>query len=129
MVHGTSPRLLVAALAASAGLASLMSGCGSVDSGGAPPGDANSAAGAVTGREARPAKSRRWEGAQAANYDHSYRICSVFTVREIARDMGVAAKPRIAAEAHARELYAVRFQRAAFEGCLDAFQGRPPGVR
>ena len=36
---------------------------------------------------------------------------------------------RRAAEAHARELYAVQFRRAAFEGCLDAFQGRPPGVR
>ena len=123
------PRLVVAALAASAGLAGLPSGCASVDSGGEPPGDEKTSAGAVTGRDGRPAKPRRWEGAQAVNYDHSYRICSVFTVREIARDMGVAAKPRVAAEAHARELYAVQFRRAAFEGCLDAFQGRPPGVR
>jgi hypothetical protein len=122
------PRLLVAALAASAGLAGLTSGCMSLESGEKPPGDEN-AASVVPGREPRPAKPRRWEGVQAANYDRSYRICSVFTVREIARDMGVAAKPRIAAEAHARELYAVQFRRAAFEGCLDAFHGRPPGVR
>ena len=123
------PRLVVAVLVTAAGLAGLTSGCVSVESGGEPPGNENTAAGAITGRDARPAKARRWEGAQAVNYDHSYRICSVFTVREIARDMGVAAKPRIAAEAHARELYAFQFRRAAFEGCLDAFQGRPPGVR
>ena len=123
------PRLVVAVLVTATGLAGLATGCGSVESGGEPPGDENTAAGAITGRDERPPKARRWEGAQAVNYDHSYRICSVFTVREIARDMGVAAKPRIAAEAHARELYAFQFRRAAFEGCLDAFQGRPPGVR
>jgi len=43
--------------------------------------------------------------------------------------MGVAAKPKLAARAHARELYAAQFRRAAYQGCLDAFQGRPPGVR
>ena len=123
------PRLVVAVLVTAAGFATLASGCVSVESGGEPPGDENTAAGAITTREQRPVKERRWAGAQAVNYDHSYRICSVFTVREIARDMGVAAKPRIAAEAHARQLYAAQFQRAAFEGCLDAFQGRPPGVR
>jgi hypothetical protein len=123
------PRLVVAVLITAAGLAGLTSGCVSVESGGEPPRNENTAAGAITGRDSRPAKTRRWAGAQAANYDHSYRICSVFTVREIARDMGVVAKPRVAAEAHARELYATQFRRAAFEGCMDAFQGRPPGVR
>jgi len=119
---------VVALLAVGLVLAGTSSACGSLESGGAPPGDED-ATGAVSSRQPRPARVRSWEGPQAANYDHSYRICSVFTVREIARDMGVAAKPKLAARAHARELYAAQFRRAAYQGCLDAFQGRPPGVR
>jgi hypothetical protein len=124
---GRSHRI-AAPLAVVALLAGVTSACSALDSGGAPPGDEESA-GVVRAESAKPARDRTWEGAQAANYDHSYRICSVFTVREIARDMNVRAKPKAAARAHARELYGAQYRRAAYEGCLDAFQGRPPGVR
>jgi hypothetical protein len=120
-------RRAVGVLVAGLALAGSASACSSLDSGGEPPGDERNAA--IPGREPRPARDRDWEGQQALVYDRSYRICSVFTVREIARDMGVAAKPQIAARAHARELYGTQVRRAAYEGCIDAFQGRPPGVQ
>jgi hypothetical protein len=120
------PTLRVAAPLAVVAL--LTSACSALQSGGEPPADGQSAA-IVRREDAKPARARDWRGKQALNYDRSYRICSVFTVREIARDMNVRAKPKAAARAHARELYGVQYQRAAYEGCLDAFQGRPPGVR
>lgn len=69
----------------------------------------------------------RWRGAKGQRYRDAYRVCSVFTPKEIAkRYHGVAARRRPAARAHARRLYERRHFGPAFHGCLDGFRGRPP---
>jgi hypothetical protein len=118
-----STRATVLALALAPVL--LVTGCTAVESSGGPPGSEDAIAVAATGK---PARERKWRGAAALRYERSYRICSVFTVREIAEEFGVARKPRAAAMAHATELYEPQYRRAAFQGCLDAFEKRPPGI-
>jgi hypothetical protein len=71
---------------------------------------------------------RKWKGAHALRYERAYRVCSVFTVKELARHHRVAAKPKVAARAQAGE-YQKRYRQAAFHGCLDALHGRAPGIR
>jgi hypothetical protein len=66
-----------------------------------------------------------FHGHRALVYERSYRICSAFSVREIARQTGARSRPRRAARAHARLLYKRKNFRPAFIGCLDAFKGRP----
>ncbi|HXV58769.1 MAG TPA: hypothetical protein VD704_12965 [Gaiellaceae bacterium] len=68
----------------------------------------------------------RWQGAKATQYRNAYRVCSVFTVEEIAAQHEAKARPRAAARAHARRLYEPRFRRVAFAGCLDGLRGEPP---
>src|SRR5687767_14606258 len=48
-----------------------------------------------------PAPRRTWRGKQGVRYERSYRICSVFTVKEVATELGVPAKRKPAAQAHA----------------------------
>jgi hypothetical protein len=81
---------------------------------------------AVAESESAPAAEPRWRGAKATQYRNAYRVCSVFTVKEIARQHEAKARPRPAARAHARRLYEPRFRKPAFEGCLDGLRGRPP---
>lgn len=57
-------------------------------------------------------------------YEQEKELCSLFTVKEIAKDYGVAADPIAAAEAVA-EGYQPPFQQAAFEGCLDGTEKGP----
>jgi len=78
----------------------------------------------TTGSEPR----RLWRGKQGVRYERSYRICSVFTVKEVAKELGVPARPKPAARAHADAWYDAQFRRAAYRGCLDAFRGRPPAL-
>lgn len=75
-----------------------------------------------------PAPRKVWKGKQGVRYERSYRICSVFTVKEVATELGVRAKPKAAALAHANAWYDAKFRQAAYRGCLDAFRGRPPAL-
>ena len=74
------------------------------------------------------APRRTWTGKQGVRYERSYRICSVFSVKEVAKELGVPAKRKDAARAHANAFYEPKFRRAAYRGCLDAFLGRPPAL-
>ncbi len=121
-----SARRLLVVLALGAALTAV-AGCSGLESAGAPPGDADAAL-AASGKAAKPAREREWRGGQAVRYERSYRVCSVFSVREIARELGVPAKARVAARAHAQAWYPPQFQRAAFEGCIDGFERRPSGI-
>jgi hypothetical protein len=76
----------------------------------------------------QPAKRKLWTGKQGVRYERSYRICSVFTVKEVAGELGVAARRKPAARAHANAWYEPHFRQAAYRGCLDAFRGRPPAL-
>jgi hypothetical protein len=80
----------------------------------------------VTTTGSRP--SGLWRGKQGVRYERSYRICSVFTVKEVARELGVPARRKQAALAHANAWYDPPFRQAAYRGCLDAFRGRPPAL-
>lgn len=71
-------------------------------------------------------KKPRWKGQKAVHYRNAYRICSVFSVRELARQYNVKRKPALVARSHARRLVPKRFRPQAVRGCLDAFQDRPP---
>ena len=84
---------------------------------------------APTGEKAQNEQRRTWTGRKGVRYERSYRICSVFTVKEVAAELGVARKPKPAARAHANAWYDAPFRTAAYHGCLDAFRGRPPAVR
>ncbi len=75
-----------------------------------------------------PAPRKSWKGKQGVRYERSYRICSVFTVKEVATELGVPAKRKAAARAHASAWYDPPFRQAAYRGCLDAFRGRPPAL-
>jgi len=75
-----------------------------------------------------PAPSRTWKGKQGVRYERSYRICSVFSVKEVAKELEVRARPKPAAQAHANAWYDPKFRQAAYRGCLDAFRGRPPAL-
>lgn len=70
----------------------------------------------------------RWKGARARTYRRAYRICSVFTVEEIARQRGVKPRARTAARAFARWHYPRKQRKAGFHGCLDGFRGRARGA-
>jgi hypothetical protein len=65
-------------------------------------------------------------GRKAVAYRNAFRICSVFTPRELAKTYGVAARPRVVARAQARRQYRKDVRKAANRGCLDAFQNREP---
>ena len=73
-------------------------------------------------------KRRVWTGKQGLHYERSHRICSVFSVKEVARELGVPARRKVAARAHADAWYDPPFRRAAYRGCLDGFRGRPPAL-
>lgn len=83
-------------------------------------------AAAPTANATKPAKL--WRGKKGVRYERSYRICSVFTVKEVARELGVPARRKQAALAHANAWYDPPFRQAAYRGCLDAFRGRPPAL-
>ena len=70
----------------------------------------------------------RWRGARAQTYRRAYRICSVFTVEEIARQRNVKPRARTAAHAFARWHYPREQRKAGFQGCFDGFRGRAPGA-
>jgi hypothetical protein len=89
-------------------------------------GERESAAEPVHPAAAQAEPDPLWRGPKGVAYGNAYRICSVFTVKEVARENGVRAKPRAAARAHARALYAPGVRKAAFVGCRDGFHGRPP---
>ena len=84
--------------------------------------------GQVAVRTTGPKPRRLWQGPQGVRYERSYRICSVFTVKEVAKELGVRARPKPAAWAHANAWYDAQFRQAAYRGCLDAFRGRPPAL-
>ncbi len=81
---------------------------------------------ATTANATKPTKL--WRGKKGVRYERSYRICSVFTVKEVARELGVPARRKQAALAHANAWYDPPFRQAAYRGCLDAFRGRPPAL-
>lgn len=87
-----------------------------------PPADA--ADSATPGDVAQPRK-KPFRGHRALVYERSYRICSAFSVKEIAHQHHVRARPRRAARAHAKMLYKRKNFKPAFVGCLDAFKGHP----
>lgn len=105
-------------------------GCSAVESSGrAPEADVALASSAGDGAEAPPPRAKRtWTGGQAVRYERSYRICSVFTVQEVATELGVRKRPKAAARAHANAWYDPQWRAAAYHGCLDAFHGRPPAL-
>lgn len=120
--------LLLVFVTALAGLAA--SGCAAVEpAGGEPEADVALASSEDAGAEAAPRRAKRtWTGGQAVRYERSYRICSVFTVQEVATELGVRKRPKAAARAHADTWYDPRWRRAAYHGCLDAFHRRPPAL-
>ena len=65
-------------------------------------------------------------GRKAVHDRNAYRICTVFTRRELAKQYGVAPKPKLVARTQARRQHARAFRPAAYRGCLDAFQNREP---
>lgn len=71
---------------------------------------------------------RPFRGQAAERYRDSFRVCSTFGPKEIARQLGSGKKPRKAARAHAEARYPSRFFEPAFRGCVDAFRGRDPAV-
>jgi hypothetical protein len=58
-------------------------------------------------------------------YRNAQRICTVFSLKEMAVYYGVARRPRAVAEAHAAELYSIPHARKeAVRGCLAALRER-----
>ncbi|HXV32509.1 MAG TPA: hypothetical protein VD769_00765 [Gaiellaceae bacterium] len=76
--------------------------------------------------EAGPEPEPLFTGRKAVHYRNAYRICSVFSRRELARQYGIEPKPRLVARTQARRQYERAFRAAAFRGCLHAFQDREP---
>lgn len=101
---------------------------GETDGAAATPGTVAVSDGQAAATTAAPGPRRMWTGKQGVRYERSYRICSVFTVKEVAKELGVRARPRPAAQAHANAWYDPKYRQAAYRGCLDAFRGRPPAL-
>ena len=118
----------VLALLAPFAAAGILSGCAELESGRAGAADLTEADAPQPAPVAEKRVPRKWKGAHAVRYTRAYRLCTAFSVKEVAQQHGARAKPRPAARALARETYAKPYRQAAFHGCLDAFLGRAPGV-
>ena len=70
------------------------------------------------------AADSRWRGKKLTPYRNSYRICHVFTVKELARWYGVEARLKRVARTHAREMYLARHSKPARAGCLGALRDK-----
>lgn len=66
----------------------------------------------------------RWRGTKLTVYRNSYRICHIFTVKELGRWYGVGARLKPVARTHAREMYLARHFKPARAGCLTAFRDK-----
>jgi cytochrome c5 len=63
-----------------------------------------------------------WAGKKLTVYRNSYRICHVFTAKELGRWYGVEPRVKVVADTHAREMYLSRHSKPARAGCLTAFR-------
>jgi hypothetical protein len=70
----------------------------------------------------------RFTGTAAENYRNNYVLCGAFRLKNLARQLDVAADPVAAAQKLARD-YRPAFRQAVFEGCLDALLKKPPKVK
>ena len=106
----------------------VLSGCAELESGRAGAADLTEADAPQPAPVAEKRVPRKWKGAHAVRYTRAYRLCTAFSVKEVAQQHGSRPKPRPTARALARETYAKPYRQAAFHGYLDAFLGRAPGV-
>ena len=77
---------------------------------------------AATRTQAGPESAGR--GKRLTVYHNSYRICHVFTLKELGRWYGVEPRLKLVALTHAREMYLARHFRPARAGCLAAFRDK-----
>jgi hypothetical protein len=69
-------------------------------------------------------------GVHAENYRINYASCSVFSRKQIAKEYKIqASDPVTVAQRYAEISYRPAYRQAAFEGCLDAFLGKPAKVK
>jgi hypothetical protein len=83
---------------------------------------------AETTTKKKPTKPPRFTGQDAINYANAFDVCSVFTVKQVAKEYGTTRDAVSAAEGYAAG-YRPAFRQAVFEGCLDAFLGESAQVK